>query len=65
MRVGVPGSARARSEVREGAANVELPAGAAAASMSPVSQSAGPCWVSILLRMIWMEGFLSRGSQAV
>ena len=52
--VGVPGGAGARGEWTLAAANVELPAGAARASMytSPVNQSAGPLTVSIELRVI-------------
>src|SRR3954452_20889712 len=43
------------------AANVDVPAGAATASMytSPVNQSPGPFWVSMLLWVICMCGFLS------
>ena len=45
----------------QAAANVELPAGAATASMytSPVNQSAGPLVVSMLLRVICMRGSYS------
>jgi hypothetical protein len=45
------------------AANVDVPAGAATASMytSPVNQSASPFWVSMLLRVICMVTLRSRG----